>query len=130
VAVRVHPRPAQGLEPDQGRLRILLSVIMVVVIWYTLTGIGHTGPAFPPATAPPGSPAYCIGDGNDRGQGAIIDVEVDRDCPQLHAYRVFLYQDQQSYLQAGEPIPAGMQFPWCAVLRENPCVPTSDMTAP
>lgn len=108
----------------------LASVLLVMFLWQTVSGWIEPKYHPPARTRPAGSPPYCVGVGNDVGQGAVIDAMVDRDCPQLHGYRVFLYQSQQDYLRAGEPIPPGMQFPWCAVLHENPCLPTPDVTTP
>jgi hypothetical protein len=102
----------------------LASIIVVISTWHMLagnTGVPSSG------GVPPGAPAYCAGQGNDVGQGAVIDAEVDRDCPQMHNYRVSLYQMNADYTSSDLPT---YPYPWCAVLGENPCVATQDMYEP
>jgi hypothetical protein len=128
IPVRRNPN---GWRKTKGFFSLLASIILVMFLWQVLSGQVGSSDSSTQDTAPAGSPSYCKGYiGNDVGQGQIINAMVDRDCPQFHGYRVALYQMQQDYLQNGEPLPAGTEFPWCKVLREDPCVPTPDMTQP
>lgn len=101
--------------------KFLFTIILVIACIRWIIGAGTASSTSTASVIPPGAPAYCGGYGNDVGQGAVIDAEVDRDCPQMHNYRVDLYQERPS---------DGQPYPWCAVLNENPCVATPDMTQP